>query len=154
MITGRDFIITGLQPWNIAIGSNAKDIAREIAKNNRVLYVNTPVDMLNYLMHPQSPDIQRTKTLIKNKKNGLSQITANLWTLDCPFCAFPVNCFPDGFLFDAVNRLNNKKDMQAHPIRRPRAPVHRPYTSDRQRYLSQLLCKRVLKAPYIHILQT
>ena len=42
MITGRDFIITGLQPWNIAIGSNAKDIAREIAKNNRVLYVNTP----------------------------------------------------------------------------------------------------------------
>ena len=53
MITGRDFIITGLQPWNIAIGSNAKDIAREIAKNNRVLYVNTPVDMLNYLMHPQ-----------------------------------------------------------------------------------------------------
>lgn len=32
MITGRDFIITGLQPWNIAIGSNAKDIAREIAK--------------------------------------------------------------------------------------------------------------------------
>ena len=37
MITGRDFIITGLQPWDIAIGSNAKDIAREIAKNNRLL---------------------------------------------------------------------------------------------------------------------
>lgn len=73
MITGRDFIITGLQPWDIAIGSNAKDIAREIAKNNRVLYVNTPVDMLNYLMHPQSPDIQHTKTLIKNKKTDLAR---------------------------------------------------------------------------------
>lgn len=109
MITGRDFIITSLQSWDIAIGSNAKDIAKEISRHNRVLYVNTPVDMLNYLMHPQSPDVQRTKTLIKNKKNGLSQITANLWTLDCPFCAFPVNCFPDGFLFDAVNRLNNKR---------------------------------------------
>ena len=32
MITGRDFIITSLQSWDIAIGSNAKDIAREIAK--------------------------------------------------------------------------------------------------------------------------
>ena len=109
MITGRDFIITSLQSWDIAIGSNAKDIAKEISRHNRVLYVNTPVDMLNYLMHSQSPDVQRTKTLIKNKKNGLRQITANLWTLDCPFCAFPVNSFPDGFLFDAVNRLNNKR---------------------------------------------
>lgn len=79
MITGRDFIITSLQSWDIAIGSNAKDIAKEISRHNRVLYVNTPVDMLNYLMHSQSPDVQRTKTLIKNKKNGLRQITANLW---------------------------------------------------------------------------
>ena len=37
MITGRDFVITGLQPWDIAIGSNAKDIAKEIAMHNRVL---------------------------------------------------------------------------------------------------------------------
>lgn len=51
MITGRDFIITSLQSWDIAIGSNAKDIAKEISRHNRVLYVNTPVDMLNYLMH-------------------------------------------------------------------------------------------------------
>ena len=48
MITGRDFIITSLQSWDIAIGSNAKDIAKEISRHNRVLYVNTPVDMLNY----------------------------------------------------------------------------------------------------------
>lgn len=73
MITGRDFIITSLQSWDIAIGSNAKDIAKEISRHNRVLYVNTPVDMLNYLMHSQSPDVQRTKTLIKNKKNGLGR---------------------------------------------------------------------------------
>lgn len=73
MITGRDFIITSLQSWDIAIGSNAKDIAKEISRHNRVLYVNTPVDMLNYLMHPQSPDVQRTKTLIKNKKTDLGR---------------------------------------------------------------------------------
>ena len=29
MITGRDFIISGMQPWDITIGSNAKDIAME-----------------------------------------------------------------------------------------------------------------------------
>lgn len=82
MITGRDFIITSLQSWDIAIGSNAKDIAKEISRHNRVLYVNTPVDMLNYLMHSQSPDVQRTKTLIKNKKTtdlGRSLPIYGLW---------------------------------------------------------------------------
>lgn len=40
----RDFIITSLQPWDMPIGSNAKDIALEISKQNRVLYINTPLD--------------------------------------------------------------------------------------------------------------
>ncbi len=109
MITGRDFIITSLQSWGHRYRVQCQRHRQGNISAQPVLYVNTPVDMLNYLMHSQSPDVQRTKTLIKNKKNGLRQITANLWTLDCPFCAFPVNSFPDGFLFDAVNRLNNKR---------------------------------------------
>ena len=44
MITGKDFVFTGLQPWDIPIGSNARDIALEVSKHNRVLYVNTPLD--------------------------------------------------------------------------------------------------------------
>ncbi|MEG2402131.1 MAG: glycosyltransferase family 1 protein, partial [Muribaculaceae bacterium] len=64
MITGRDFIFTGLQPWDISIGSNAKDIALEISKNNRVLYVNAP------------------RKGISNYK--INKITDNLWTLDTP----------------------------------------------------------------------
>lgn len=44
MLEGGNFIFTGLQPWDISIGSNAKDIALEVSKHNRVLYVNTPLD--------------------------------------------------------------------------------------------------------------
>ena len=44
MIEGKNFIFTGLQPWDISIGSNAKDIAQEVAKQNKVLYINTPLD--------------------------------------------------------------------------------------------------------------
>ena len=43
MITGKDFVFTGLQPWDLQIGSNAKDIALDISKHNRVLYNNTPL---------------------------------------------------------------------------------------------------------------
>ncbi|MCD8270149.1 MAG: hypothetical protein LUD46_18005 [Parabacteroides sp.] len=48
MLEGENFIFTGLQPWDISIGSNAKDIALEVSKHNRVLYVNTPLDKKLY----------------------------------------------------------------------------------------------------------
>ena len=35
-----EFIVTGLQSWDIDIGSNSKNIALELAKEHRVLYVN------------------------------------------------------------------------------------------------------------------
>lgn len=109
MITGRDFIITGLQPWDIAIGSNAKDIAREIAKNNRVLYVNTPIDTLTLWKNNPAPDIQHRKDVIRKKKKTIRQIEDNLWVMDYPFSIFPCNFLPDGKIFDVVNRVNNRK---------------------------------------------
>ncbi|MDD4608989.1 MAG: hypothetical protein PHY71_02395 [Bacteroidaceae bacterium] len=72
MIKGKDFIITALQPWDINIGSNVKDIAAEIAKNNRVLYINTP-------------------RKLKEGTPMLQQISENLWTLNFPFSVFPFN---------------------------------------------------------------
>ena len=41
----RDFIITNLQTWDIEIGSTIKNTALEISKQNRVLYINTPMDI-------------------------------------------------------------------------------------------------------------
>ena len=40
----KDFIITSLQTWDIEIGSTIKNTALEISKQNRVLYINTPMD--------------------------------------------------------------------------------------------------------------
>ncbi len=109
MITGRDFIITSLQSWDIAIGSNAKDIAKEIAKNNRVLYVNTPIDTLTLWKSNPAPDIQHRKAVIHKKKETLRQIEDNLWVMDYPFSILPCNFLPDGKIFDVVNRMNNRK---------------------------------------------
>ena len=43
----RDFIITSLQTWDIEIGSTIKNTALEISKQNRVLYINTPMGKYN-----------------------------------------------------------------------------------------------------------
>lgn len=99
------FVFTGLQSWDLPIGSNAKNIAEEVSENNFVLYINTPKDSILFLF----------KKLINKYKNNqigkkqVRQISKKLWVADCPFYVLPVNILPDGFIFDFFNRLNNKK---------------------------------------------
>lgn len=109
MIENRDFVITGLQSWDIEIGSNAKDIAVEISRHNRILYVNTPLDHLTLWKGEESHESIYRRQVIKGERAALRQVNERLWVLDFPFPVFPVNKLPGKSLFDFVNRINNKK---------------------------------------------
>ena len=64
----RDFIITSLQTWDIEIGSTIKNTALEISKQNRVLYINTPMDISIRLRgNRQSPSYIRRMAVIKGE---------------------------------------------------------------------------------------
>jgi glycosyltransferase involved in cell wall biosynthesis len=102
------FVFTGLQPWDISIGSNAIDIAKEMSTRHRVLYVNAPMDVTTLLKNEQKPENIRRKAVITGKADPLRKLTDTLWVLDVPVIALPVNGLPDGPLFDAVNRFNNR----------------------------------------------
>lgn len=106
---GKDFIITGLQSWDIPIGSNAIDIAKQIAKDNRVLYVNSPLDMMTIYKKKPTADTSHRFDVWKKKKDPLRKINDNLWVLDFPFYVWSINGLPDGPLFDVLNKVNNKK---------------------------------------------
>lgn len=105
----RDFIITGLQSWDIPIGSNAIDIAKQIALDNRVLYVNSPLDMMTIYRNKPTEETKRRIEVLKKRKKPVRKISKNLWVLDFPFYVWSINGLPDGFLFDFFNRINNKK---------------------------------------------
>ena len=66
LIKDRDFIIFGLQPWDIPIGSNCKNMAEEISRHNRVLYVNRPLDRISKIKYKE--DI-RTKNRLESIKH-------------------------------------------------------------------------------------
>ena len=106
---GKDFIITGLQSWDIPIGSNAIDIAKEIAKDNRVLYVNSPLDVMTMYRNKPTAETKHRMEVLKRKQSPLRQINENLWVLDFPFFIWSVNSLPDGPVFDSVNKRNNRK---------------------------------------------
>ena len=105
----RDFIITSLQTWDIEIGSTIKNTALEISKQNRVLYINTPMDISIRLRGDrQSPSYIRRMDVIKGEASPLRQINANMWVLDCPFTVLSANFLPAS-LFNIVNRKNNAR---------------------------------------------
>jgi glycosyltransferase involved in cell wall biosynthesis len=106
---GRDFIITGLQSWDIPIGSNAIDIAKEMAADNRVLYVNSPLDLMTIFRNKPTPETIQRLDVYRKKKKPLRQVSDNLWVLDFPFWIWSVNGLPDGALFDVFNIMNNRK---------------------------------------------
>lgn len=106
MIKNRNFIITCLQHWDVPLGCNAKDIALEMSKNNRVIFVNTPVD---YLTQYKGDSLEYRQQVLRKEKPALRQINKNLWTLDCPFKVLPLNKLKVNAIFDKTNRFNNRK---------------------------------------------
>lgn len=105
----HDFIITSLQSWDIEIGSTIKNTALEISKENRVLYVNPPLDHITWLRGEKTASFNQRMNVIKKRVPEIRQIQENLWVVDCPFMLYSVNRLPTSWLFDFFNRLNNNK---------------------------------------------
>lgn len=112
MITNRDIIIVGLQPWDIEMGSNCKNIAMELASQNRVLYVNRALDRITLLKNRNDKKtIQRIKS-IKGEISDLSMEIDNLWVLNPRVILESANKAP-AFLFRLFNSFNNKRIARA-----------------------------------------
>lgn len=109
MLQNRDIVIVGLQPWDVEIGSNCKNIAMEFSKHNRVLYVNSPLDRITLLKYRNDTKVKKRIEVINHKADSVVKISNNLW-----------NCFPDTIIesinwikneriFDIFNKYNNKR---------------------------------------------
>lgn len=107
-IRGRDIVIVGQQPWDVAIGSNCKNIAIELAKNNRVLYVNSALDRITLLRNGKEEKVIKRKEVIKGNANGLIAISDGLWTLYPDVLIESVNWIDNFKIFDFLNKRNNK----------------------------------------------
>ena len=108
-INRRDIIIVGQQPWDISIGSNCKNIAREWSKNNRVLYVNSPLDRISKYRGKGNPKIAKRISIVNGHEPGLIQIKENLWNLYPDEIIESINWIKPQAIFEYFNSINNKK---------------------------------------------
>lgn len=98
---GRDIIFTGLQSWDIPIGSNAKNIAIEISNDNNVLYINPPMDIATRIRQGRREAV------------GVRQISKSLWVADLDLTLISIGSISNTAIFDTLNRSNNKRFAQA-----------------------------------------
>jgi len=108
MIQNRDIIVIGIQPWDIEIGSNCKNIAEEFARHNRVLYVNTPLDRVSIFKEKNSPKIQHRIKVQKGTQPDLIQLRANLWNLNPKGIVESINWVKTPWFYDLLNKRNNR----------------------------------------------
>ncbi len=109
MISNRDIVIIGQQPWDTKIGSNCKNIAEEFSVHNRVLYVNTPLDRKTSLTRSGEEEVQFRKKVIKGIEEPLSKINDNMWNFTPRFMSESINWISFKPLYSAINRHNNKR---------------------------------------------
>lgn len=108
MIRNRDIIVIGIQPWDTEIGSNCKDIALEFSKNNRVLYVNSPLDRITSLRDNKDPKIKKRIRVNKGLDSELISLGANFWNLYPRGMVESINWIKNPRLYDILNRRNNQ----------------------------------------------
>lgn len=105
----KDFIFTSLQSWDVSIGSTVREIAKEVAKKNRVLFINSPLDIRTFYGEENITETVFRRNVIKSGQISIRQPHENIWLIDFPFTLLPVQFLPDGYLFDIVNRWNNRR---------------------------------------------
>lgn len=113
MLKEKDIIIVGQQAWDVDLGSNCKDIALELSKYNRVLYVNTPLDRITKLRYSKDPKVQKRLNLIREKDNRIEKVNSGLWVLYPATLLESINWIPINSLFVFFNKFNNSRYVKS-----------------------------------------
>ena len=109
VVKGRDIVIVGLQPWYFKIGNNAKNIAKVLAADNRVLYVNVPIKRRAFYSRNPDPNILPHITLQKQGEDPIKEKAPNLWEFYPPSLIESVNWLPSTKAFKILDYVNNRR---------------------------------------------
>jgi teichuronic acid biosynthesis glycosyltransferase TuaH len=107
LIKDRDIVIVGLTPYDVDFGSNCKNIAEELAKYNRVLYINRPLDRFTLFFNAKNSMVGKRRKVLAGTEPNLVQVEESLWCYYPVSISESVNWLNVDFLFDYFNKKNN-----------------------------------------------
>lgn len=108
-ISNMDIVMFSFQSWDTEIGSNFKDMAIELAKNNRVLFVNRALDRSSLYKHKNEAVTKTRLASIKKGINEIEQVAPNIWIQNPRVIVESINGIPFAGLHDWLNKINGKR---------------------------------------------
>jgi glycosyltransferase involved in cell wall biosynthesis len=109
MIKDRDIVVVGIQPWDLEIGSNCKNIAIEFALHNRVLYVNQPMDRYSRKAEKGTEKIALREKVLSGLEPDITKVSDNLWVMNPRTVLESINKIPLAAAYNFLNRINAKR---------------------------------------------
>ncbi len=101
-IKNKDIVLFTFQPWNSGIGFNFKEMAYELARYNRVLFVNRVADRNSLLRNKN--ELNQPK-----QKEELTKIQENLWLYNPNIVMESINWISINWVYDSLNKINNNR---------------------------------------------
>lgn len=105
---GQNIIMVCQQSWDLGIGSNAKNLAKEFARHNRVLYVNMPLDVSTLLRGYRRPEVRGKLRVVLGQQAGLVPAEPDLWVYTPGALCVSANWLKSRELFSQLNRFNGR----------------------------------------------
>ena len=109
MLKNKNIVVISLQPWYYEYGSNCKNIALQLAENNRVLYINAPINRRTYLSNNRSKGVSYHCEIIKRKEDRIKQVAKTMWVYYPASIVESINWLPSTSAFSAANYFNNRR---------------------------------------------
>lgn len=94
------------QSWSEGLGTNARSLALEFARHNRVLYVSTPMTLNDLLFQSNSPRVRQQLRVVLGREPSLVEVEPNVWVLTPVMVGLSLNWLPWRRLFKLLNQLN------------------------------------------------
>ncbi|MFD3000924.1 glycosyltransferase [Pontibacter toksunensis] len=104
-----NFVFVSLQRINTDRDSTSTSLAKELAKEHKVLYVNSPIDRKTILSADTDEFTKAHITSLKKNEEPLTQVHENLWVLNPLHVIESINWIPSTTVFSALNWFNNKR---------------------------------------------
>jgi glycosyltransferase involved in cell wall biosynthesis len=99
----------GYQSWDIEIGSNCKNLAIELAKNNKVLYVNLPIDRKAYCKFNHNKSEKKRISILREGDAQIEKVSDNLWSFYPKTIYESINWIGLNSLYDFLNKCNTQR---------------------------------------------
>lgn len=97
--------------WDGDLSSAAYSIAKELAKTNKVFYIDYPYTVTDYMREKDLPTLKRRKKAILQGKNIYTKVPGvpDNFTAVTPKLMIPINALPEGRLYNILSNRNNQK---------------------------------------------